>query len=187
MWWLVCRIVTPRFGGSPDDDAGKLCSGGHPHLSLILFTTTLPVTFVLVVLYTSRYSDIREHRYAMSRKEVGVAGLRMEGDELVLRLSTLEKAEGMHGDLRVPLASVKSVEVLDDAHAPADVGFKFGTRLPGTVEVGTFTKRGHKVFAVVHRNTPRGVRVHLEGAAHDEWIVGCADPEAVAAAISVPS
>ncbi len=35
----------------------------------------------------------------------------------------------------------------------------------------------------VHGDTPRGVRVRLEGAPWDEWIVGCAEPEAVAAAL----
>ncbi|MGC8511189.1 MAG: hypothetical protein ACP5PB_10015 [Acidimicrobiales bacterium] len=42
------------------------------------------------------------------------------------------------------------------------------------------------IFAAVHRDTPRGVRVRLAGADQDEWIVGCADPEAVAAAITAP-
>lgn len=113
-----------------------------------------------------------------------MADLLVEGDQLVLRLTTLEKAEGVHGDLRVPLSSVTAVSVLDDAHAPADVGIKFGTRLPGTVEVGTFTTRGHKIFAAVHHDTPRGVSVELEHASHDKWIVGCSDPEAVAASVS---
>jgi hypothetical protein len=36
----------------------------------------------------------------------------------------------------------------------------------------------------VHGDTPRGVRVRLEGAPWDEWIVNCADPEAVAAALA---
>jgi hypothetical protein len=42
------------------------------------------------------------------------------------------------------------------------------------------------MLAVVHRDTPRGLRVRLEGADHDEWIVGCADPEAVLATLGWP-
>jgi hypothetical protein len=43
---------------------------------------------------------------------------------------------------------------------------------------------GEKVFVAVHHDTPRGVRVRLEGAPWDDWIVGCADPEAVAATLA---
>ncbi len=112
-----------------------------------------------------------------------MADLLVEGDQLVLRLTKFEKAEAVHGDLSVPLSSVKGLSVLDDAHAPADTGFKFGARLPGSFEAGTFRTRGHKIFAVVHHDTPRGIRVDLEEANHDEWIVGCSDPESVIASI----
>ncbi|MHB8264104.1 MAG: hypothetical protein ACYDGY_10245 [Acidimicrobiales bacterium] len=112
-----------------------------------------------------------------------MAELRVEGDELVLQLSGIEKAEGIHGDLRAALTAVKGVEVLDDAiHAVH--GLKApGARLPGYMAVGTFHSKGSSAFAAVHHDTPRGVRVRLEGVAQDEWIVGCADPEAVAAAV----
>jgi hypothetical protein len=36
------------------------------------------------------------------------------------------------------------------------------------------------LFAAVHHDTPRGLRIRLDGTPFDEWIVGCADPEAVA-------
>jgi hypothetical protein len=51
------------------------------------------------------------------------------------------------------------------------------------VAIGTFTSRDAKIFAVVHHDTPRGVRVDLEGAQFDQMIVGCDDPEAVAATL----
>jgi hypothetical protein len=116
-----------------------------------------------------------------------MAQLRVEGGELVLHLSGFEKAGAVHGDLRVPLSALRGVEVLDDAHGPVDRGFKIGTRIPRVVEDGTIHTGGRKIFAAVHHDTPRGVRVLLEGASHDEWIVGCADPEAVAAGLSSPS
>jgi hypothetical protein len=48
---------------------------------------------------------------------------------------------------------------------------------------------GHerRLFAAVHRDTPRGLRVRFEGTAYDEWIVGCADPESVAARLGLPT
>jgi hypothetical protein len=118
-----------------------------------------------------------------------MAELHVEGDELVLHLSGAEKAEAIHGDLRVPLSAIRSVEVLDDAHSWTGIGagFKVGLRVPGVATVATVRGHGEKVFVAVHSHTPRGVRVHLEGAPWDEWIVGCADPEAVAATVAPAS
>jgi hypothetical protein len=117
-----------------------------------------------------------------------MAELSVVDGELVLHLSGLEKAEAAHGDLRVPVSAVLRAEVLDDAHAAADDGFKLiGTGLPRVVEVGIYRAYGgRKVFAAVHRDTPRGVRVLLEGCRYDEWIVGCADPEGVIAGLGLP-
>jgi hypothetical protein len=94
----------------------------------------------------------------------------------------------VHGDLRAPLSAVKGVDILDDAHTPAGIraGVKFGTRLPGVIEVGTVQGFKKRLFAAVHHGTPRGLRVRLEGTSYDEWIVGCTDPEAVAAALGLP-
>ncbi len=58
---------------------------------------------------------------------------------------------------------------------------KIGTRLPGVIEVGVVQGRHRRLFAAVHHDTPRGVRVRLHGAAFNQWIVRCADPEAVVA------
>lgn len=118
-----------------------------------------------------------------------MAELRVEGEELVLHLSTAEKAEAVHGDLRVARSAVRGVEVLDDIERWTKVGagFKVGMRLPGVATVATVRGHGEKVFVAVHRHTPRGVQVHLQDADWDAWIVGCADPEAVAAALSPAS
>ena len=118
-----------------------------------------------------------------------MADLRIEGNELVLHLSGAEKAESVHGDLRAPLSAVRGIEVLDDAHGPAGIkaGIKIGTRIPGVIEVGVIQGRTKRLFAAVHHNTPRGLRVRLDGTAYDEWIVGCADPEAVAAGLGLPA
>jgi hypothetical protein len=115
-----------------------------------------------------------------------MAELRRDGGELVLALSRAEKAEAVRGDLRVPVSAMRGVEVLDDAHSWTGIGsgFKVGMRVPGVASVATVHGHGEKVFVAVHRDTPRGVRVRLAGAPWDEWIVGCADPEAVAATLA---
>ena len=119
-----------------------------------------------------------------------MAELQVEGGELVLHLSAVEKVEGVHGDLRVPVAAVRGVEVLDDAHAPVGirVGAKVGTRIPGVIEVGSVLGSKKRIFAAVHHDTPRGLRVSIsDDSSYDEWIVGCSDPEAVAAGLSSPA
>lgn len=115
-----------------------------------------------------------------------MAELSVEGDELVLHLSRGEKLEAVHGDLRAPRSAVRSVEVLEDAHEPADHGLKVGERLPGYSEVAVVHSGGEKLFAVVHHDTPRGVRIDFTGTDYDAWIVGSADPEALKSAIEQP-
>ena len=112
-----------------------------------------------------------------------MAVLRIEGGDLALHLSAAEKVGAVHGDLRVPLAAVSRVEVLEDAHE-ADHGIKLGTRIPGRTEVGTVRGDGRNIFAAVLPDTPRGLRIVLDGSFYHEWIVGCADPESVARQIT---
>lgn len=115
-----------------------------------------------------------------------MAELRVEGSDVVLHLSAIEKAEAVHGDLRAPLSAITAVELLDDAHQAADQGFKVGMRVPGVVEVASIHSEGRKIFAAVHRDTPRGLRIRFQGASYDEWIVGCANPETVASVLPRP-
>ncbi|HEX5401090.1 MAG TPA: hypothetical protein VFX16_02170 [Pseudonocardiaceae bacterium] len=52
--------------------------------------------------------------------------------------------------------------------------------MDGRIEVGRIYG-DRKRFAAVHRDTPRGLRVVLDDAHFDGWIVGRANPESVAA------
>jgi hypothetical protein len=108
-----------------------------------------------------------------------MAKLRVDGEELVLELSVGEKILGAHGSLKVPLAAVRKWQILDDAHEPADHGFKVGERIPGVSEIGRIYSDGKKMFAAVSHDTPRGLRIEFDGEHFSEWIVGCSDPEAV--------
>jgi hypothetical protein len=119
--------------------------------------------------------------------EVFMAELEVRDGNLVLKLSTIEKAEAVHGDLHVPLAAVRGVEVLDDAAEMTRIrtGFKVGMRVPGSASVATVRGGGRKMFIAVHADTPRAVRVLLDGDSFDEWIVGAADPESVIADLNL--
>lgn len=112
-----------------------------------------------------------------------MAELTVQGGELVLQLSTVEEAEAIHGEVRVPLSAVREVEVLDDALGEVHGIRAPGTGFPGVVAVGTYLHAGARTFAVIHHGARRGVRVRLEGAEFDALIVGCADPESVAASL----
>ena len=107
-----------------------------------------------------------------------MAELTRSGDEVVLTLTTFEKTESLHGDVRVPRSAVREVEVVDDIVHQVH-GLKLpGSRWPGKFAVGTFIDwGGTKSFIVVHHDTPRGLRVVLEGARFDELLIGCDDPE----------
>ena len=66
-----------------------------------------------------------------------MADLAVDGNELVLHLHAVEKAEGFHGDVRVPLTAVESVRAVDDAW-PELRGIRApGTGLPDVIAVGT--------------------------------------------------
>jgi uncharacterized protein len=117
-----------------------------------------------------------------------MAELKIDGDELVLHLSAAEKLAGAHRDLRAPRSAVRAVEVVEDTHREAGIraGLKIGTRIPGLAEVGIVQGATRRRFVAVHHDTPRGLRIELDGTALDEWIVGCTDPGAVAARLGLP-
>ena len=108
-----------------------------------------------------------------------MAEIRIYGSDLVVELSHVEKVEAVHGPVRVPLSSVREVEVVD---RPLELiqGIKLpGTGIPGRTAVGTWVSPDGRTFAVEH-HASRGVVVHLEDQTYQELIVGCDQPEEVA-------
>ena len=111
-----------------------------------------------------------------------MAELRPEGKELVLHLHPLEKAEGFHSDIRVPLSAVTAVRVVDDPW-PELRGLRApGTGVPHVIAVGTRRGSFGKDFAAVHGTGP-AVVVELAGAEFGRLVVTCDDAAAAAAAI----
>jgi hypothetical protein len=112
-----------------------------------------------------------------------MADLEVEGSELVLHLRAIEKAEGAHGDIRVPLAAVTAVRSVDDPW-PELRGIRApGTGMPNVIAVGTRRGSFGKDFAAVHGKGP-AVVVELEGAAYGRLVVTADDASARAAAIA---
>jgi hypothetical protein len=112
-----------------------------------------------------------------------VADLDVDGEELVVRLRPIEKAEGAHGDIRLPLSAVTAVRSVDDPW-PELRGIRApGTGLPNVIAVGTRRGNFGKDFAAVHGKGP-AVVVELSGAAFQRLVVTVEDAAARAQAIA---
>src|ERR1700722_6442075 len=111
-----------------------------------------------------------------------MAALIVDGSDLVVQKSDLEKVEAVHVDIHVPLATVRAVRAVDDAW-PELRGIRApGTGLPGVIAVGTRRGSFGKDFAAVHGRGP-AVVVELEGAAYARLVVTTPDAETMAAEI----
>jgi len=111
-----------------------------------------------------------------------VATLLVDGSDLLVKMSEVEKFEAMHADIRVPLSTVRSVRVVDDAW-PELRGIRApGTGIPGVIAVGTRRGSFGKDFAVVH-GKEQAVVVELDGAAYSRVVVTAPDAGSVAAEI----
>ena len=108
-----------------------------------------------------------------------VADLTVDGNELVLHLHAVEKAEGFHSDIRVPLSAVDSVRAVDDAW-PELRGIRApGTGVPDVIAVGTRRGGFGKDFAAVHGGG-QAVVVELTGTEYGRLVVTCDDAPGVA-------
>ena len=111
-----------------------------------------------------------------------MATVTVDGSQLVVKMSELEKFEAVHPDVHVPLSTVRAVRVVDDAW-PELRGIRApGTGIPGVIAVGTRRGSFGKDFAVVH-GQERAVVVELDGASYARIVVTTADADDVAAEI----
>ena len=108
-----------------------------------------------------------------------MAEIRRADGYLHVVLTPLEKVAALHGDLRVPLASVTSVGVTD---RPLDdvKGFRApGLHIPGRTKIGTWRRAGRRTFAVARTRQP-ALRIELTGERYDALVVSVADTASVA-------
>ena len=108
--------------------------------------------------------------------------LRVDGTDLVLDLTEVERLEGLHGTIRVPLSTVRDVRVAEDPWTELRGIRAPGTGVPGVIAVGTRVAKGVHDFAVVHGKGP-GIVVELDGAEFDRLVVTEDDAASAAASL----
>ena len=96
-----------------------------------------------------------------------------EGNELVLKLSRLEKLGAFHTSIRAPKNSLVEIKEMANPWSRSD-GMK-GLRAPGTgcpkvIMLGTLRKRKGKDFAAVYGRGSANVYV-FKGQSFSQWIV----------------
>jgi len=113
-----------------------------------------------------------------------VASLVIEGNELVVTLSPVEKVGSLRGNIRVPLSAVESVVVEPDPWSALRGIRAPGTGMPGVIAYGTRRLPGVcRDFAAL---TGRGaaVRVDLKpDSPFGRLLVSVADPETTVASV----
>jgi hypothetical protein len=113
-----------------------------------------------------------------------MAELAIHGDELVVRLSRLERVAALHTDIRVPLSAVRSICAEPDPWAALRGMRAPGTGLPGMIAYGVRRMTGARPdFAAVWGRRP-AVRVELApGSQYGRLVVTVTDPAATRDAV----
>jgi len=115
-----------------------------------------------------------------------VAEWLVEGDELVLHLRPAEKFLGFHGDIKVPLAAVRSVSVVHKPWLTLRGWRMAGTALRGSVALGTWRHGTGYDFCAVRLDRP-AVRVEATSGRFSRLVVSVRpgeQPEEVAARLA---
>jgi hypothetical protein len=106
-----------------------------------------------------------------------MASLIVEGTDVVVRLSGLEKLAAFRGNVRVPAAAVRAVLVEPNPWGALRGIRSPGTGWPGRIAYGVRRHRGGRDFAAVLGRRP-AVRLELDPpSAFARLLVSVADPE----------
>ena len=79
-----------------------------------------------------------------------------EGDQLILKLSTMEKIGAFHGNIRAPKSSlVRTSKVQEPWKAKSLFGMRApGTGIPSVIMLGTLRRARTKNFAAIYGRGP---------------------------------
>jgi hypothetical protein len=111
-----------------------------------------------------------------------MAKLVVEGPDLVVQMSSLEKLGALRGDVRVPLSNVQSAEVEPNPWGILR-GMRIGTGIPGVIALGIRRFAHGQDFTAVTGSGP-AVRVDLSNESpFSRLVVTVTDPDSTLAAI----
>lgn len=111
-----------------------------------------------------------------------MATFEINGADLRLRLRWLEKLEGAHGDVSVPLSCVAEVRTVESGWGELRGIRAPGTGIPEVVAVGTRRGDFGTDFVAIHGHAP-AVVVDLAEAPYGRLVATVDDAEAIAAMI----
>ena len=112
-----------------------------------------------------------------------MAELVVDGDDLVLAMRTGEKLWSFHGDVRVPLSSVRRVRVAASPWLVLRGWRSTGVAVPGWIAMGKRRHGGGYDFSLV-RNRLQTIVIELNGQEFGELAVSVRDAAADGARIS---
>jgi hypothetical protein len=108
-----------------------------------------------------------------------VANLTVDAQELVLRLSPLEKVGALQGDVRVDLSHVKGAWVTATPWSELRGYRAPGTGIPWVIMLGTTRGSFGKDFCAVYGRKPALI-VELEAASFKRLLISTTEPQLVA-------
>ena len=113
--------------------------------------------------------------------------VKLEGDRIVVELTATEKLLALRGNISVPADQLVAVDVVGDGLSETQ-HFRNGLRspglsVPGQIKVGIWRRVGARVYVSVRRGQPAVKLTLADGGEWGSLIIGCADPEQVAAAL----
>ena len=112
-----------------------------------------------------------------------MAWLDVAGDEVVLRLSALERLGGhVRGDGRIPLKTIRDVRAVDDPWRELRGRRSPGIDWPRKVALGTWRFPGGKDYVALRGRGP-GVVLDLDGFEFARVLVSAREPQELAAEI----
>lgn len=110
-----------------------------------------------------------------------MAQLVLDDTHVHVRLSALERAGALHGDLSIPRSAVSLARATDQPFAEVRGIRAPGTGVPRAIALGTWRRRHGKDFVAVRRGDPEAVVLELEGVDFARVVVGVPDAASVLA------
>ncbi len=104
-----------------------------------------------------------------------MAELLVEGEELRVRLSALEKLGALRGDISIPLATVSEVRVSDAPWSELRGIRAPGTGIPGVISLCTRRGKGICDFAAVYGRGGQAVVIETDGGQFGRLVISSKD------------